>query len=66
MVNDEDIKTLTKLKDTQISDLKKEMDILDGALLRANKKLVALQHEIEELRKTGTIKHSLKEYQDIK
>lgn len=61
----EDIKTLTHIKDTQINDLKKEMDLLNGALLRANKKLVALTHEIEELQKTGDIKQSLREYREI-
>jgi len=65
MPTDEDIKTLAKIKDTQISELKKEMDILNGALLRANKKLVALTHEIEELQKTGDIKCSLKEYENL-
>lgn len=62
---DEDIKTLAKIKDGQINDLKEEMDLLNGALLRANKKLVALTHEIDELQKTGDIKRSLKEYEDI-
>ncbi len=65
MPTDEDIKTLAKIKDGQISELKKEMDLLNGALLRANKKLVALTHEIEELQKTGDIKKSLREYEDI-
>lgn len=65
MPTDEDIKILAKIKDGQISDLKKEMDLLNGALMRANKKLVALTHEIEELQKTGDIKTSLKEYEEL-
>ncbi len=62
---DDSIKTLTEEKDIQIGDLKKDIDLLNNTLFRANKKLLALQHEIEELRKTGDIKNSLKEYQDV-
>jgi hypothetical protein len=65
MPTDDDIKTLTNIKDTQINELKKEMELLNSALIRANKKLVVLSHEIEELKKTGDIKESLKEYEDI-
>jgi hypothetical protein len=65
MPTDDDIKTLAKIKDTEITDLKKEMDLLNGALLRANKKMLALRNEIEELQKTGDIKQSLKEYEEL-
>ena len=59
------VKIVTEQKDKQINEFKKEVELLNGALMRANKKLVALQHEIEELQRTGDIKKSLKEYEEI-
>jgi len=64
MASDEDIKILTEQKDKRIEELKKEIDLLNNALYKANKKVVALHHEIEEFNETGDIKKGLKEYME--
>lgn len=64
MADDEKIKILTEQKDKEIDQLKDEIDLLNKTLYRSNKKMIALQHEIEELKRTGDIKNSLKEYQE--